>query len=340
MNRLSETLASMVNGPDLAIDLGTANTRVFAAGHGLVADVPTLGPDERNTTLAGDEASDEGAPLRGGVITDATAAAKLLKQFVGSTRKFGWRKPRAIACAPSDASPSEISLLISCLYRAGISDVKIIPEPLAAAVGAGLDISSPYAQAIIDLGAGVTDIAIIRSGELIHTTAVRLGCNDFYPAVLRRVERCYGLILPTREAERLIKETASVDTSRASVSTIARGFDRLSGCEKSMKISGEDVSDAIQPLVDTIMDAIRKTIHSLPPRVCAEVIESGISLCGGGAFLPGIKERVAEVTSLQVKVAAEPLYAVIKGASQMLAVGGKTGLWTESVSPAVHWTRR
>jgi rod shape-determining protein MreB len=215
--------------------------------------------------------------------------------------------------------------------RAGVSSVKVVPEPLAAAVGAGLDISSPHAQAIIDFGAGVTDIAVIRSGVLINTAAVRLGCDSLYPAVRRMVMRHYGVVLFAREAERITRQIGLVHRSdEAMAASPPRGLDTLNGHERSIRVNGEEVSDAVRPIVNVIMETIKRAFSNLPTDVAAEVIEGGICLTGGGACLPGMRDLIAEVTSLEVKVAAEPLHALINGASQMLAVGERTGLWNGS----------
>lgn len=338
---LSHKLVNLIRDPDVAIDLGTANTRLFASGKGLVADVPTVIEADHDLASARQLSSKEKgvvghsessvAPLRGGVITDIQAASTLIGQFLRSTRRFGLGRARAIACAPTDASPSEVAALHAAVYRAGVSSLKVVPEPLAAAVGAGLDTSLPYAQALIDIGAGVTDIAVIRSGVLINTAAVRLGCDSLYPEVHRMVTRHYGVVLFAREAERLMRKIGLVHRSEeAMAASPPLGLDNLNGHERSINVSGEEVADAVRPIINVIMETIRRAFSNLPPDVAAEVIESGICLTGGGACLPGMRELIAEVTSIEVKVAAEPLHAVINGASQMLAVGERTGLWNDS----------
>ena len=305
-------------GPDLAIDLGTANTRLFARGRGLLADVPTNVADSTEST----------APLTGGVVTDISGAGRLLKQVVDRARDFGSRPPRAIACAPTDVSATELAALVTAVRCAGVSSVKVIPEPLAGAVGAGLDISSKYAHAVIDLGAGVTDIAVIRSGIIVHQDAVRIGYSDLISAVQWMTYHRYGIVLDREQAESLTQEVASIDWQRsATAASEVDALDWKSGRYKRVEISGEDVSHAIQPIIDQIMEAVRSSIRRLPPLESAEVIESGICITGGGACLPGIKERIAGETSHEVNVAPDPLHAVINGASQMLMVGAQTGMW-------------
>ncbi|HEX8138228.1 MAG TPA: rod shape-determining protein [Pyrinomonadaceae bacterium] len=335
-SRVISKLRRLIADPDVAIDLGTANTRLYAMGGGLVVDSPTVlfnsssghGGDGFKTSDEGRSAGRGVMPLRGGVVTDAEAAASLLGKFLQRALRFGIVKPRALVCAPSDATQKERAALIGSVLSAGASAVKVIPEPLAAAVGAGLDISLPYAQMLVDIGDGVTDIAVIRSGVLIRTAAVRLGCSDLYPAVCRMAASRFRVALFSREAERLTREIGSMHRSFAARDTSsALGLDRINGRVTSVCVSGEDVSSAIRPVINVIKDTVGSTFRRLPPDIGAEVIESGILLTGGGACLPGMSELIATETLVEVKVAADPLHAVINGASQMLAVGEITELW-------------
>ncbi|HEX8142325.1 MAG TPA: rod shape-determining protein [Pyrinomonadaceae bacterium] len=334
-------LRGLIADPDLAIDLGTANTRLYAMGDGLVVDSPTVlfesSSDRGGDAQSSFKTSNEGAyaargvmPLSGGVVTDAEAAAALLGKFLQRARRFGIVNPRALVCAPSDASQKERAALTGSVLRAGASAVKVIPEPLAAAVGAGLDISLPYAQMLVDIGDGVTDIAVIRSGVLVRTAAVRLGCSDLYPAVRRLVASRFRVMLFSREAERLTREIGSVHrSSEPGATSSALGLNRINGRVTSVCISSEDVSSAIRPVIDVIRETVSCAFRRLPPDIAAEVIEGGILLTGGGACLPGMRELIAEETSVEVKVAADPLHAVINGASQMLAIGEITELWNK-----------
>ena len=337
-SRAISKLRGLIADPDVAIDLGTANTRLYTICGGLVVDSPTVlfnsssgrGGDGFKTSEEGAFAGRGVMPLRGGVVTDAEAAASLLGKFLQRARRFGIVRPRALVCTPSDATQKERAALIGSVLRAGASAVKVIPEPLAAAVGARLDISLPYAQMLIDIGDGVTDIAVIRSGVLIRTAAVRLGCGDLYPAVRRIVASRFRVVLFSSEAERLTREIGSVDGSFAARDTLsALGIDRINGRVTSVCVSSEDVSGAIRPVINVIKDTVGSTFRRLSPDIAAEVIESGILLTGGGACLPGMRELIAEETLVEVKVAADPLYAVINGASQVLAVGEITKLWNK-----------
>jgi rod shape-determining protein MreB len=325
--------------PDLAIDLGTANTRLYARGHGLIADEPTLikiQPGTGAVEAVGSRAArlsklDRFAyaisPLHGGVVADVEAASSLLKFFLSRAQRLGILRPRALTCAPTDACEEERAALVEATRRAGASAVVVVPEPMAAAIGAGLDVSLPYAQMIVDIGDGVTDIAIIRSGEFITTSAVRTACGDLRHSVSQTIAFRYGAILFSEEAERLMRMVgASRDYERERL-FLTQGTDLLSGESMSLCVSSHDVVEAVEQPLEIIVGAIQKAVHNLPPEASCEVIETGLCLTGGGAQLQGLPERLEKATSLTVRVADDPMRAVINGACQMLKVGVATGIW-------------
>jgi rod shape-determining protein MreB and related proteins len=337
---ISDKLIKLIADPDLALDLGNANTRLYALGKGLICDEPSvvrLSPGDTSIGMGrrhftemssrGMSSAPSMTPLTGGVVTNVSAATELLAPFIRRARLYGLSKPRVLACAPSDASPREVAALVTAVTRAGASSVKVVREPQAAAVGAGLDISLPYAQMLIDIGDGVTDIAVIRSGQLIKTAAVRSACRDIYAMIQSLVAKRYNVILYWREVERLAGEVGLAQEVPSRPPSIALGLDRSTGHEKEMTVSDTDVSDAIEPVVRKIRETLRAVIRHLPHDSAAEVIESGVCLTGGGTYLQGMKEMIAAETSLDVRIAPDPLRAVINGAGQMLAVGAETGLW-------------
>jgi len=329
----------LLAAPDLAIDLGTANTRLYVRGHGLIADEPTLikiQPETGVVEAVGARAArlsklDQFAysisPLHAGAVADIEAASSLLKFFLSRAQKLGILKPRALACAPTDACDEERAALIEATRRAGASAVVVVPEPMAAAIGAGLDVSSPYAQMLVDIGDGVTDIAVIRSGSLITTSAVRTACSDLRHCVSQMIAFRYGVLLFQDEAERVIRMVgASRDYERERL-FLTEGTDLLTGEPMSLCVSSHDVMEAIEQPLDIIIEAIHKVVRDLPLQTSCEVIENGICLTGGGAQLQGMSERLANATSLTVRLADDPMRAVINGACQMLKVGIATGIW-------------
>lgn len=339
MQRITAGLRKLVAPPDLAIDLGTANTRLYALGHGMIADEPSLirfQPITGEVEAVGNHAawlanvdpySPTVSPLHAGVVADIAAAGELLKPFLKRAQRFGLFKPRVLACAPTDACEEERAALIEAAQRAGASEVYVAPEPLAAAIGAGLDVASHYAQMIVDIGDGVTDIAVVRSGNLILTSAVRTACSDLRNAVAQMVSFRHGVLLFPQEADRLMQLIGAEFDYDQEELVVTSGTDLLSGEPLDLCVSSHDLNEAIEPVLDTIVEAIHTTVRRLPEETSCEVIENGICLTGGGAQLQGLPERLAAATSLEVHVADNPMMAVINGARQMLDVGVATDIW-------------
>lgn len=336
LSKIFSGLRRAIADPDLAIDLGTANTRLYARGCGIVADEPSMikiDPQKGCVEAVGSSASKAEQndnksiklPLRAGVIADIDAATSLLQPLLKRAKRFGLVKPRALACAPTDASEKERADLVEATLRAGAVAVTVAPEPLAAAIGAGLDISSPYAQMLVDIGDGVTDIAVIRSGELYFTSAVRTACSDLHSAVQQMVIKKYNVNLYPREAERLTSATPLHNTN-SKITFTAIGASCKTGKETEINTDSGEILIAIDPVVRVIVQAITNTVRELPLMTSCEVIESGICLTGGGACLTGMSRLIALETSLDVKPAEDPMHAVINGARMMLT-SRFSGLW-------------
>lgn len=332
-------LRKLVAPPDLAIDLGTANTRLYALGHGMIADEPSLirlQPFTGEVEAVGAQAawlstsdpySQTVSPLHAGVVADIGAASELLKPFLKRAQRFGLFKPRVLACAPTEACEEERNALIEAAMRAGASEVYIAPESLAAAIGAGMDVASHYAQMIVDIGDGITDIAVVRSGNLILTSGVRTACSDLRSAVAQMVSFRHGVLLFPQEAERLMQLIGATFDYEQEELVVTSGTDLLTGEPIDICVSSHDLNEAIEPILETIVEAIHNTVRRLPEETSCEVIENGICLTGGGAQLQGLPERLAAATSLDVRVADDPMMAVINGARQMLDVGIATDIW-------------
>ena len=335
--RLISRITRFFFAPDVAIDLGTANTRLFAAGRGLIADSPSVVGINRKTVNhnGSSRANNEEQeikpkyvmPLEGGVVKNVPAASMLLKKFLRRASRFGFSAPRVIVCAPSDVSEDEREALIEANRRAGASAVAIVPEPLAAAIGAGLDVASPYAQMLVDIGEGVTDVAVVREGELIQTEAVRTGGGDLHRAVQKMIAERYDIGISKNEAEFLTKKLGAVGGVAPLTSSLQMLGANGSNLKKPFTVESTEVCEAINPVIGVIAETVRRAVRKMPPEACAEVVESGIRLTGGVAQLPGIVEFIAKETNLEVKPAPAPLLSVINGASQMLEPAAETNLW-------------
>ncbi len=332
-------LRTALADPDLALDLGTANTRLYARGKGLIADEPSivrLSTDTGKIESVGisaafslkDKQHSLVSPLRAGVIADVQATTALLTPLLSRGRHLGILKPRVLVCCPTDAREAERAALIEATRSAGAAAVAIAPEPLAAAIGGGLDVASEYAQLIVDIGDGVTDIAVIRLGALIVTDAARIACSDLTRAVCELVQERYSLQLYPNEAERLVRKIGARSPQALPASYIVAGDDMRSGMMRRVNVYSHEIAAALYPVLKEIVGAVSSAVRNLPPEIACEVFETGIRLTGGGACLPGITALLADETQLQVKTVREPMRAVINGARQMLTVGDATNLWS------------
>lgn len=269
----------------IALDVGTATTRI-AAGQSSIAERPSLIGCKR--------------ALRDGVVVDGEAVSFILEPFFSLARRFGILKPCVLACAPSNVQDEERQMLADSIMKAGAFSVSIIPEPLAAAIGSGLDVSSPYAQMVIDIGEGVTDCAVIRSSKILVTSAIRVGCERMRQAILDEGPK-YGC--------------SHIDDTYADMLMHRCGLARSAEHAGSLF-----VASAVQPVFKEIAATIDSFLKDLPHEVGCEVIDSGISLTGGGALIPGIKTYLEQRTGIAVTVASNPRAAVVEGARTIVPV--------------------
>lgn len=324
--------------PVIAIDLGTANIRLYVHGRGLILEEPSLVKIDLKTGLIQSVGSRvlqkfnsaDGSvvsPLHGGVIVDVDQTVSLLRPLVErAVRKLGRKKPKALVCIPSDATQEERMALVDATLRAGISSVAVVPEPLAAAIGAGIGGGSGYSHMLVDVGEGVTDIAILKSGALLKSGAIRTACSDFYQSLQLTVKEGYGIQLQKLDV-RLLTQQLGLQASGDTETIFMNGIDLRSKKEKEIQVRTEELLQAITPVADTILNTIQDFLRDLPDPIACEVIESGIHLTGGGACLPGLAQRIAKETSMVVHTATDPLHAVIDGARQMVVTGLRTDLW-------------
>ena len=339
--RIMASLRGIAGNADFALDLGTANTRLFVLGRGLIADQPSV-LSSQGGSLSRHEHRAIGRhrnghflknetewPLRSGVIADFNAAVAMLRPLILRTRRFGIIPAKALVCAPTDATQVEREMLCGAVYRAGADCAGVVPEPVAAALGAGLKIDSPPAQMIVDIGEGVTDIAVIRSGNIVASGAVRRGCGDFHATLRQMVLTHHGILLYRSEVERLTWALGSPPTLVPSTNAGAVGVDPITGEEATVHVGSHEVARAIQPVLDLISKRIQRLLRELEDPVACEVFEGGMRLTGGGACLQGITDYMAETTGLTVKKVADPMHSVIDGAAQMLERGFRTDYWPQ-----------
>lgn len=280
---------------NLALDVGTASVRV-GTGARRVLEAPSCSGQRR--------------ALAGGVVVDGEALVAILDPLLRQGRVFGMVKPRVLACAPSDVSRSERELLKDAILRSGAASVLLVPEPLAAAVGAGVDVASPYAQMVVDVGEGVTDCAVIRSGKLLESCALRMACAGMRAGIARALRADGRETLSDGEIDLLLRERGVVH----------RG---VRSCQDGTSLAER----AVEPVIRQIMDLVTGFLQDLPDALGCEVIESGIWLTGGGSLIPGLRQRVEEETGIRVMTVPNPREAVVEGARLMMPVVTALNQW-------------
>jgi len=294
--------------PDIAVDLGTAWIRVAYGTSGLKT-VPSV--------------FDGSSALRAGAVVDRDAAAAVLGPLLAGVRRFGVVPPRAIACVPSDVNPRELSAVRYSVLKAGAADVFLVPEPLAAAIGAGLDVASPFAGMILDMGEGVTDCAVIRSGRIVETHAERVGCADLRRSAMKACSRAMKRSVSRDEAENLVRA--------AGVGRRSEGADEpeIFGSERKRDGSAveERYREAMEPLVEKMVGVAVAMLRRIEPSLGCEIIENGIWLTGGGSLLKGMREWLEEATRIRVNPSTHPLEDVVRGAHAMLPIVSLLNGW-------------
>lgn len=265
--------------------------------------------------------------LRFGVISDVERATELLLPMFYAARRWGIGRPRVVACVPTDACAEDRAAVEEVVRRAGASAVAIVLEPLAAAVGANIEVGSFFARMIVDIGHGVTDCAVVRAGEVVTSNATRVACGDLEAAVAQFVLERYELVLSPETKRRLLKELSFDPARPKSGTTRVTGIlpHRQGSCEAVIALA--ELGAALRPAHDRIVGGISSFLRELPARIGVEVIESGIDLTGGGALLEGMAESIGEATSLDVRCVPDALGSVVRGARRMIDNVEKQRLW-------------
>jgi len=320
---------------DLGIDLGTANTLVFIKGRGVIVNEPSVVAMNITTNrilAVGDDAKQmigrtPGAivairPMKDGVIADFETTQVMLRHFIKKAFKKGsiFSKPRVVVCVPSGVTEVEKRAVIEATIAAGARerDAYLIEEPMAAAIGSGLPVADPLGNMIIDIGGGTSEVAVISLGGIVTSRSLRVGGDELDTYIINYVKREYNLAIGERSAEEIKMIIGSVfDASKHDAMDI-RGRDLLTGLPKTITISSYEVNIAIHEPISMIMDAIKQTLEQTPPELASDIIESGITLTGGGAYLRGFDQLISQETGIAVNVAAKPLYSVVLGTGKVL----------------------
>ena len=312
---------------DIGIDLGTASILVYVKGKGVVLKEPSVVAFDRDTNrikAIGEEARlmlgrTPGnivavRPLRQGVISDYTVTEKMLKYFIQkAVGKQRFRKPLISICVPSQVTEVERKAVEDAAFQAGARDVKIIEEPIAAAIGAGIDIARPCGNMIVDIGGGTSDIAVISLGGTVVSASIKIAGDDFDDAIVRYMRKKHNLLIGERTAEDIKIRIGSAYPRPESVTVDVRGRNLVTGLPKTITVISEETEEALKDTTSQIVEAVHSVLEKTPPELAADIADRGIVLTGGGSLLYGLEELIESKTGITTMTAEDPMTAVAIG---------------------------
>jgi len=330
---------------DLAIDLGTANTLIYVRGLGIVLDEPSVvairqqgGPNGKKTIMAvGKEAKqmlgkvpgniEAIRPMKDGVIADFTVTEQMLKQFIRMVHdsKLFKPSPRIIICVPCGSTQVERRAIRESALGAGASQVYLIEEPMAAAIGAGLPVSEATGSMVVDIGGGTTEVGIISLGGMVYKGSIRVGGDKFDEAIVNYIRRNYGMLIGEQTAELIKKEIGSAFPGAEVKEMEVKGRNLSEGIPRSFTISSNEILEALTDPLNNIVSAVKTALEQTPPELGADIAEKGMMLTGGGALLRDLDRLLMEETGLPVIVGEDPLSCVVRGSGMALERIDKLG---------------
>ena len=318
---------------DLAIDLGTANTLVFAEGRGIVVREPSIVAVNKITNkveAVGSAAKDMLGrtpgnivairPMKDGVIADFEVTERMLDYFIKKAHgRSLFVRPKIVISVPSDITQVEKRAVKDSALQAGASEVFIVEQAMAAAIGAGLPITEPTGNMIVDIGGGTTDVAVISLAGIVYSKSVRVASNEMDEAIIQYIKRKYNLLIGERTAEAIKIEIGSAYPLDEPISMEIKGRDLVEGVPKTLNLTDAEVREALAETVGIILDAVRVALEKTPPELSADIMDKGIVLTGGGSMLKNLDRRLREETGLPIATAEDPLSSVALGTGAMLA---------------------
>ncbi len=325
-------------GSDIGIDLGTASILVYVKGKGVVLKEPSVVAYDRDTNTIkaiGEEARlmlgrTPGnivaiRPLRQGVISDYKITEKMLKYFIEKAvgKSFFGRRPRISVCVPSGVTEVEKKAVEDATYQAGARDVYIIEEPVAAAIGAGIDISRPCGNMIVDIGGGTTDIAVISLDGIVVSSSLKVAGDDFDDAIVRFMRKRHNLLIGERTAEEIKINIGTCYKRPENITMDIRGRNLVTGLPKTVTVSSDETEEALREVTAQIVDAVHSVLERTPPELSADIADRGIVLTGGGALLHGLEDLIEENTGITTMTAEQPLTAVAIGTGKYIEFLGE-----------------
>ena len=320
---------------DLAIDLGTANTLIYVKGKGIVSSEPSVVAVHKDiqgvkkVLAVGNEAKKmlgrtPGSivairPMKDGVIADFEITEAMLRYFIQKVHnRKALIRPRIIICVPSGITQVERRAVRESAEYAGAREVYLIEEPMAAAIGAGLPITEPSGNMIVDIGGGTTEVAVISLSGVVYSKSVRVGGDKLDDAIIHYIKRKYNLLVGDQTAERIKMTIGTVHPKSETKVMEVKGRDLVAGIPKTLEITSDEIKEAMTEPTNAIVEAVRIALERTPPELAAEIVDKGIVLAGGGALLDGLDELLRRETSLPVTIADDPLSCVVIGSGRAL----------------------
>lgn len=320
---------------DIAIDLGTSNTLFFVRGKGIVVNEPSVvavhqDPYKKDRVVAvGKEAKEMLGrtphnisairPIQKGVIADFDATVAMLRHFLTRVHgKMNLMKPSAVIGVPVGITEVEKRAVRESAESANAGEVFLIEEPMAAAIGAGMSITEPFGNMIVDIGGGTTEVAVISLGGIVYSHSIRIGGDNMDKAIINHVKKQYSLLVGERTAEEIKKKLGSAIFDNNEETMIIRGRDVMAGVPRNVEIKAREVVEALQVPVAAIVEAVRMSLERTPPELASDIVDRGIMLSGGGALLRNIDALVQKETGVPVHLAADPVSGTVLGAGKVL----------------------
>lgn len=322
---------SIFKTPSLGIDLGTANTLVYLKGEGIVLSEPSVvavDSSTRDVLAIGEDAKRMLGrtpnnivairPLRDGVIADFEIVEKMIKYFIRKITPYKWVKPRVVVGIPAGVTEVEKRAVRDSAQQAGVREVYLIEESLAAAIGANMPIYEPSGNMVVDIGGGTTEISVISLGNMVRSNTLRIGGDEFDEATIQYLKRVHNLIIGERTAEDIKISIGNAYRLKDIKKMEVKGRDAVTGLPRTLMMDSEEIREALKDQLTAILEGIVNTLEETPPELSADIMERGIVLAGGGALLKGLPEFISKETNVPVFLADNPLTCVVVGAGRYL----------------------
>ncbi|MBI1936829.1 MAG: rod shape-determining protein [Ignavibacteriales bacterium] len=316
---------------DVAMDLGTANTLIYIRGKGIVLNEPSIVAFDRNTKRIielGNKAKEmQGRehreirvtrPMRDGVIADFEIAEGMIRAFIKKVSPNSVASKRIVIAVPSGVTEVEKRAVRDAAEHAGAKEVHLIAEPMAAAIGIGVDVEAPVGNMIIDIGGGTTEIAVIALAGIVNEESIRIAGDEMNNAIMQFFKKNYNLLIGERTAEAIKCEVGSAVPLKEEVTIQVKGRDLVGGIPKTSEVSSVEIREALNENIAQIVEAVKQTLERTPPELSADILDRGVMITGGGALLKGLDERIRMETNLPVHVADDPLTAVVRGVGKAI----------------------